>query len=163
MLKVARSPKEAPTDERVNSNFCEPHRSPRNGTGNRCFCNHSRSSPSSDLPYRDRWRASFSLLFCAGPISPTLCVVRCTVHNNEGHRRCQIFAMQRRRACICGHGTGGGGTLPPPLGTTTHRYIFPYCLFGHISDIHAIWVLAVVLHHCSVLGESLLCCGSHQA
>ena len=33
--------------------------------------------------------------------------------------------MQRRRACICDHGTGGGGTLSPPVGTATHRYIFP--------------------------------------
>ena len=33
--------------------------------------------------------------------------------------------MQRRHACICDHGTGGGGTLSPPLGTATHRYIFP--------------------------------------
>jgi len=77
----------------------------------------------------------------------TVCVVRCTVHNNEGHRRCRIFVMQRRRACIGGHGTGGGGTCPPPLGTTTHRYIFPYCLFGLCTDIHAIWVLVVVLCH----------------
>jgi len=56
----------------------------------------------------------------------------------EGHRRCRIFVMQRRRACIGGHGTGGGGTLPPPLGTTTHRYIFPYSLFSHISALIAI-------------------------
>jgi len=67
--------------------------------------------------------------------------------------RCQIFAMQRRRACICGHGTGGGGTCPPPLGTTTHRYIFPYCLFGRCTDIHAIWVLAVVLHPSNMSGS----------
>ena len=71
--------------------------------------------------------------------------------------------MQRRRACICGHGTGGGGTCPPPLGTTTHHYIFPSSLFGHITDIHAIWVLNGGVMSRSVLGESLLCCESHQA
>ena len=55
----------------------------------------------------------------------TLCVVRCTVLSVEEHRRYRIFVMQRRQACVGDHGTGGGGTLSPPLGTATHRYIFP--------------------------------------
>jgi hypothetical protein len=72
--------------------------------------------------------------------------------------------MQHHRACIGGHGTGGGGTLSPPLGTTTHRYIFPYSHFGHICAFIAIWVLKNGgVSSRSVLGESLRCCGSHQA
>ena len=54
----------------------------------------------------------------------------------QGHRRYRIFLMRRRRACLGDHGTGGGGTLSPPLGTATHRYIFPYILFGMCTDIH---------------------------
>ena len=100
------------------------------------------------------WREGLRLVLANPPhFLHTVCVERCTVHNDEGHRRCRIFAMQRRRACIGGHGTGGGGTLPPPLGTTTHLYIFPYSLFGRCTDIHAIWVLAVVLHPIRVLGR----------
>ena len=84
------------------------------------------------------WREGLRLVLANPPhFLHTVCVERCTVHNVQGHRRCRIFAMQRRRACICGHGTGGGGTCPPPLGTTTHLYIFPYSLFGHISALIA--------------------------
>jgi hypothetical protein len=42
-------------------------------------------------------------------------VVRCLADDGR------IFAMQHRHACMCGHGTGGGGTITPPLGTCTHR------------------------------------------
>ena len=74
-------------------------------------------------------------------------------HCNCRHRHCQIFVMHHRHACICDHGTGGEGTLTPPLGTTTYRYIFPYSLFGMCTDIHAIWVLAVVLRPSRVPGR----------
>jgi hypothetical protein len=81
-------------------------------------------------------RSIFFSAFLRGTDFPHTCVVRCTVLSVQGHRRNLIFVMRRRRACIGDHGTGGGGTLSPPLGTATHRYIFPYILFGMCTDIH---------------------------
>jgi hypothetical protein len=52
---------------------------------------------------------------------PTLCVREVNRHSLRRQYDCRIFAMQRCRACICGHGTGRDFTRPPPLGTCTHR------------------------------------------
>ena len=82
---------------------------------------------------------------------------------NHGHGQwvCRIFAMQRRRTCKCGHGTGGGCPVPPPLGTCTHRWKFSYSLFG--LSVHLLQLRHyVVIRPVRVLGESLRCWESHR-
>ena len=77
--------------------------------------------PLSTLPSQDPIESSFSGLFRAGPICHTNYVEKMRPCHGRRQYDGRIFAMQHRRACICGHGTGGGGPVTPPLGTCTHR------------------------------------------